>query len=625
MKQGVPMHLSLATAVLAVLLLPLTAVAGNAASVYFEAPYDPPAAFRSVDDPLARSPAGRVQIGPYVSVQVNVDGDGRNILGDAANGPSIAVNGTNPDNIIIGWRQFDSLNSGFRQAGHAYSFDGGQSWTFPGVLTPGVVRSQPVLGTTSTGNVLFQSRGPLDREGRGPVAQGRLNAGFLVDVFTSTDGGVTFGPPVSSFGGDKPWLAIDVTGGIGDGHVYGVWQRFFSCCGKNILTRSIDGGQSFQVPVEVALSPLYGTMTVAPDGTLLVSGVEGTQFADFSQFVVSRSTNARNPAESPTFTGVRVEMGGSMQMQLGRGPNPDGLLGQANVFVDRSDGPSRGTVYLLASVKPPGEDPLDVHIVHSEDGGATWSAPVRVNDDAGNHYQWLAAADVALDGRIDAIWADTRNSGQANVSELFYAWSYDGGRTWSGNEPITPAFDSFVGWPNQAKIGDYFTVVSERVDSSAAYAATFNGEQDIYYVRLFPDCNDNGRSDVTDIDTGDSQDADGSGVPDECETGGPMLAAPVPGEASVPNDFAVSGVGVGALVVFYIGGASGSSPVNGCPGLTLDLAFAQPFGFLLANNSGEGVLTRTMPTRLAGHTRGFQAVDRSVCQATNQVTFTFPP
>ena len=48
---------------------------------------------------------GPVTRGPFVSYQVNVDALGNNITGDAANEPSIANNTTNPDNIIIGFRQ----------------------------------------------------------------------------------------------------------------------------------------------------------------------------------------------------------------------------------------------------------------------------------------------------------------------------------------------------------------------------------------------------------------------------------------------------------------------------------------------------------------------------------------
>lgn len=94
------------------------------------------------DVPLATSGidghCGFVERDGFVSVQVNVDLLGRNIVGDAANEPSIAIDPTNPRKMAIGWRQFDSVLSDFRQAGVGFSHDGGATWTFPGSLTPGV-------------------------------------------------------------------------------------------------------------------------------------------------------------------------------------------------------------------------------------------------------------------------------------------------------------------------------------------------------------------------------------------------------------------------------------------------------------------------------------------------------
>src|SRR5258708_68430 len=66
------------------------------------------------------------------SYQVNVDAAGQNIPGDAANEPSLCLDPTNPNRIAIGWRQFDSTNSNFRQAGWGYSTNAGVSWTFGG-------------------------------------------------------------------------------------------------------------------------------------------------------------------------------------------------------------------------------------------------------------------------------------------------------------------------------------------------------------------------------------------------------------------------------------------------------------------------------------------------------------
>ena len=63
--------------------------------------------------------------------------------------------------MVIGWRQFDTVTSNFRQAGWGYTFDGGQSWTFPGVLQPGVFRSDPVLDVDAEGAFYYQSlKGP---------------------------------------------------------------------------------------------------------------------------------------------------------------------------------------------------------------------------------------------------------------------------------------------------------------------------------------------------------------------------------------------------------------------------------------------------------------------------------
>ena len=93
-----------------------------------EVPNDPPvpAALRS---PKRTAAPAEVRAGPFLSVQVNVDPLGDNVVGDAANEPSIAVNPLGSDEIVIGWRQFDSVSSDFREAGYAYSDDGGETWT----------------------------------------------------------------------------------------------------------------------------------------------------------------------------------------------------------------------------------------------------------------------------------------------------------------------------------------------------------------------------------------------------------------------------------------------------------------------------------------------------------------
>jgi len=460
-----------------------------------EAPDDPPGVPAR---PLPGAPRSEpVRFGPFSANQVNVDAGGANIPGDAANEPSIAVNPLEPNKMAIGWRQFDTVTSNFRQAGRGYSSDGGRTWTFPGVLTPGLFRSDPVLSFTQDGDFYYSS----------------LRSTFLVDIFTSTDNGVSWLPPVAAFGGDKQWITVDRTNGIGSGHVYQAWSTAAGCCGDNIFTRSTDGAQSFQTPITIPNTPVWGTLDVAPNGTLYVCG---TDFG--SPFFVARSANAQNPGVTPTFQVVTVDMGGSLEFSTG--PNPGGLLGQAWIAVDPSTGPTAGWVYMLASVDPAGTDPLDVHFARSTNGGVTWSPWVKVNDDAAspNHWQWFATMSVAPTGRIDAIWNDTRDTNVANSSALYYSFSTDGGLTWSPNDRMSQFWNSHIGWPQQNKIGDYYHMISDAVGAHLAWAATFNGEQDVYYTRIGDyDCNGNGVPDLADIALGMSSDTNMNGIPDECE------------------------------------------------------------------------------------------------------------
>ncbi|MDY7109781.1 MAG: sialidase family protein, partial [Planctomycetota bacterium] len=373
---------------------PDAAPADGSRGGHWEVPADPyvpvpPEARRS-------SPARQWVRDGFVSVQVNVDGQGNNIVGDAANEPSIAVGPNNPNRMVIGWRQFDTIASNFRQAGWAYSHDGGRTWTFPGTITPGVFRSDPVLDADANGNFYYNSL--------------YAGTGFECHVFISHDGGVSWSDPIYAYGGDKQWMVIDRTGGVGHNNMYANWTRAFSDCDGQ-FTRSYDSGYSWQPCADVPYEPQWGTLAVGPDGELFIAGIG---------FFVVRSTTVQDedlPLEWDLVAGV--DMGGNPT--FGDGPNPGGLLGQAYVAVDQSDGPYRGYVYYLCSVDPWGDDPLDVMFARSTDGGATWSDPVRINDDPSgtNAWQWFGTMTVAPTGRIDVIWADTRAHDPSFESELY--------------------------------------------------------------------------------------------------------------------------------------------------------------------------------------------------------------
>ncbi|RFN58189.1 T9SS type A sorting domain-containing protein [Marixanthomonas ophiurae] len=419
---------------------------------------------------MEKSPAYQITNTNYFTRQVNVDANGNDMIGDAANEPSIAVDPTNPDRIVIGWRHFETTSSNFRQAGYGYSTDGGITWTFPGVLDPGNFRSDPVLDFDAEGNFYYNS----------------LMEGFECEVFEITDGGVIWEAPVPANGGDKQWMRIDRTGGVGDKNNYSYWNSSISTCSPGFFTRSIDGSETFEECVTVDGDPYWGTLAVNKNGILYLTGTTNN-----SNIVVAKSTTAKDPAITPvTWDSFSpVDLDGRLTVLAS--VNPAGLMGQAWVDVDISNGPGEGNVYVAASVeRSSNNDPSDVMFAKSTDDGETFSTPLRINqDDVGNDaYQWFGTMAVAPNGRIDIVWLDTRNAAAGtNDSELFYSYSEDQGETWSDNEAISIAFDPNIGYPQQDKMGDYFDLVSDNDFAHLAWANTINGGQDVYYTRISPE------------------------------------------------------------------------------------------------------------------------------------------
>jgi hypothetical protein len=425
---------------------------------------------------LDTSPRMISRFGPFVSYQANVDANGNNIVGDAANECAISVDPTNGNSIVIGWRQFNSVTSNFRQAGWGYTTDGGVDWTFPGVLQNNVFRSDPVTDSDETGTFFYLS----------------FLGSLCENMYRSTNGGQSWTelqPDGLAEGGDKQWFTIDKTNGPGHGFQYQSSDGA-DCDNSGVVEfqRSTDGGVTWQPPIAIPNAPTIGTLDVDTNGNLFIGG-EG-----FSTFYCVRSSNAQFGNQTPTFDQVTpVDMGGDLV--FGGAINPGGLSGQLFLAVDRSGGVTNNNIYMLASVLPPGRSTTDVMFVRSTDGGVTFSEPHKVNDDAVNpsKWHWFGTFSVAPNGRLDAVWYDTRNAANNTDSQLFYSWSTDAGVTWSPNVAVSNAFNAFEGYPNQNKIGDYITIVSDATGGNVAYSATFNfnpnrgqHEEDVYYVRVSP-------------------------------------------------------------------------------------------------------------------------------------------
>src|SRR5207253_1124505 len=111
--------------------------------------------------------------------------------------------------------------------------------------------------------------------------------------------------------------------------------------------------------------------------------------------------------------------------------------------------------YVAVNDKPAAAsaDRSDINLYQSTDGGATWSAKRRVNDDSGTtavNDQWQPAIAVTPDGSgVGIFWYDRRND-PSNVQIDRYGQVYDvSGHTLApdgGNFKITDvAFPPFFG------------------------------------------------------------------------------------------------------------------------------------------------------------------------------------
>jgi hypothetical protein len=112
------------------------------------------------------------------------------------------------------------------------------------------------------------------------------------------------------------------------------------------------------------------------------------------------------------------------------------------IVADNSYGPHRGRLYnIYASNDPPGDgNKPDIWVRYSDDGGATFSDAIRVNDDPNTqaNHQWHPA--VWCDkqtGRLYLNWMDTRDTPTSDSAYIYATYSDDGGLTYAPNQQIS--------------------------------------------------------------------------------------------------------------------------------------------------------------------------------------------
>ena len=446
-----------------------------------------------------RSPRTIVMRGLHTSVQVNVDALQNNIVGDAANEPSIAVDPTNPTTSSSAGDSSTRSPRTIRQAGYGLQSRRRRDVDLSrGSLDPGQFRSDPVLAADSLGNFL--------------LLQHQL--GDHGEYFISTDKGVNWSGPISAPAGDKNWHIIDITGGQGDG----------TSTDLELAVHLLRGGDRL-----LALDGRHGELrrAVRPAAA---SEVGHRRRGSRRRVVhrrrharpelgapVLRSDNADNALSTPTSAWPRTSTSAARRVQRRHRPT----RGDCS---DRSGSPStvraaRPRQRLRAGSVDPPADPIPSTSTSSAARTAeqSWSAPLRVNDDPGTTVLPVVRDDVGRPRRADRRGVERHaQRSRRRCRSCTTPTPPDAGTTFSAGLPVSPPFDSTVGHPVQNKIGDYYHMVSDTPTRSLAYSATFNGEQDVYFIRV-GDCNANGQHDSIDIAQAFHADLNANGILDACE------------------------------------------------------------------------------------------------------------
>jgi hypothetical protein len=325
-----------------------------------------------------------------------------------------------------------------------FSTDGGSSWGGVDLPLPpakganGIdFGSDPSLTFDSQGNAFYSYIVVFFSNGRG---KGAIN-GTEMAVAKSTDGGKTY-PSVNFFSfengtnhfNDKPMITADTNAGstLRD-NIYVAWDAASggSIGGGVRVAASSDHGATFSVTR--ADDPSGPGRAIGASPAVGPNGELYVAWNDFAAnaIVFNRSFDAGRSWGVPvTISGKTLPFAIGIPAESFRG-----ALVYPSLGVDVSNGPHRGRIYCSWMDLTPA-NVTDIFLAYSDNGGATWSSPTHVPDqftfpvDRFNHWMSVDPAN----GEVNVAFYDTRNdtTGARFQTDYYLAQSTDGGLTFAG-------------------------------------------------------------------------------------------------------------------------------------------------------------------------------------------------
>ncbi|HKP54991.1 MAG TPA: S-layer homology domain-containing protein [Chloroflexia bacterium] len=361
---------------------------------------------------------------------------------------SVVINPTNTNNIVA-FSNLASDNSIFR----AYSMNGGATWT---------------RGTVATNAACCDGQAAFDMYGN--LFMVYINsAATQINVILSTDGGATFAAPVTAGAGsiDQPSIAV------GNGSVWVDWNSNGSMVARGAPVTGLGTWGPFNAQQTIpSATGSFGGIAVGPGpngGKVMVTYQNPTGGQGPATVYVNVDADGLGPGGfGARITATTTNVGGFDYIPAQNGRSIDS---EAGLVWDATGGPFNDRAYLLYTEETVNENhDTEIYLRTSTNDGATWTAPVRVNDDpvgAPIRSQFLPY--ITLDrstGTVAIGWHDARNDNgvpgvggtnaiQNDDSEYYASYSTDGGVTWAPNTRLSGGFSNADAANNGVDYGDY--------------------------------------------------------------------------------------------------------------------------------------------------------------------------
>ncbi len=316
---------------------------------------------------------------------------------DTQSEAAIALAGSN---VVIAYVDSGSnLNGVNKRDGYALSTDGGASFTDMGTLPTSANGDYglPVLARDNTSGTIYLAADAYTNQN-------------TMQLFRSYDNGATFTAPVNSAPGVsssttvfRPWLAVDNSPAAGAGRD-NVYQAFTEG-GAIGFSRSTDGGNTWSTQILGGTSADGGCVTVGPDHAVCVFFFDGSNAA--GNVIAMRKSTDQGQTFSAKVT-VATLQNTNTWGDLGL-TDATGKLFKTPDFPKAAVNPATGALYVVYDDQAIGPDKGDVFFKQSTDGGTTWSAPVKLNDDITTNDQWQPTIAVTPNGKeVGVFWYDRR-------------------------------------------------------------------------------------------------------------------------------------------------------------------------------------------------------------------------